>query len=417
MTISTERTHDIAIVGGGLAGLATALSLGRAGHRVALFDNAEGTSDPRTTAMLRPSVDMLREWGIWQGMEPDSAPLRVMRIVDGSRRLIRAPIVSFAAEEIGEDAFGWNVPNASAAAALRGAIEDTPAIETFRESVLAVDASDDMVELRAEGHVARAALVVGADGRGSLVRRSANIRAKEWDYPQAAVVTTFSHELPHGDVSTEFHTEHGPATQVPLPGRRSSLVWVTTPREAEALAALPARELGERVEQRLAHIVGRVEVDGPVGRFPMRTLAAASYVGRRTALVGEAAHAFPPIGAQGFNLTMRDVAGLTALVRDAEDPGDRAQLEAYETLRRSDAALRTFAVDAANRALLSDGLAVQTAKALGLEAVRSLPRLRNAVMREGFEPTALRRRSGSDLLSGALRRLREAEQRFRVARG
>lgn len=407
----------IAVVGGGLAGLAVALGVARTGRRVLLFDGDEAREDARTTAMLRPTIDMLRGWGVWADIEPESAPLRVMRIIDGSRRLVRAPTVSFSAQEIGEDAFGWNVPNAAAAQALRRAIDDEPTIERIPARVDAIDLTADRARLVFGDDEWVVPLVVGADGGRSIVRRSANIGVWERAYPQTAIVTTFTHELPHGDVSTEFHTEHGPATQVPLPGDRSSLVWVTAPAEAQELAALAPERLSERIEDRLAHLLGRVTVDGAVGQFPMRTLRASAYAGQRAALVGEAVHAFPPIGAQGFNLTMRDVRTLIELQRDAADPGAAPLLDAYDRERSRDAATRSLAVDVANRTLLDDGLAAQIGKAMGLGALRSIPQLREVVMREGFQPNLLRRRTGSDVLSGALRRLREADARFRAARG
>ena len=259
--------------------------------------------------------------------------------------------------------------------------------------------------------------MIGADGRRSLVRAAANIAAREWSYPQAAVVTTFTHDVPHGDVSTEFHAEDGPATQVPLPGDRSSLVWVTTPHGAERLAALPPGELSARIEERLASILGRVEVDGPVQRFPMQAMIAVDYAGHRTMLVGEAAHAFPPIGAQGFNLSMRDVADASEMQRDAADPGAPAITRGYRGLRGRDAQLRTLAVDALNRSLLSGLLPVQAAKAVGLGALKALPPLRQAVMREGFEPSrASRAGIGMALANRVGAGLRALEARAEAAR-
>ena len=411
--------RSVAVVGGGLAGLVTALAVARTGRRVDLVDPDGERADARTTAMLEPTVAVLRSLGVWSEIEPDTAALRTMRIIDGSRRLLRAPTVSFDASEIGRGAFGHNVPNAVAARALRSAIEREDAITSHPSRVATIEHEADSVGLTLEGGTClEAALVVGADGRASPVRRAANIRARDWSYPQAAIVTTFRHELPHGDMSTEFHTEHGPATQVPLPGRRSSLVWVTTPHEAERLAALPGDALSTAVEERLASILGRVDVDGPVQRFPMAAMIAESYAGHRTMLVGEAAHAFPPIGAQGFNLTMRDVVDASEMQRDAADPGAADITRGYAALRGRDAQLRTLAVDALNRSLLSGLLPVQAAKAVGLGALKALPPLRQAVMREGFEPSRASRRGVGMALANRLgARLRALEGSRTAATG
>ena len=400
----------VALVGGGLTGLAAALAIGRTGRPTHLIDPDEGREDHRTTAMLGPTIDVLRALGVWDAIEPDTAALRTMRIIDGSRRLLRAPTVTFEASEIGRAEFGRNVPNAAAARALREAIAGCEAITVHAARLERVGHGDPMVLHLENGETVEAALVVGADGRRSTVREAANIDARSWDYPQSAIVTTFTHEVPHNDVSTEFHTEAGPATQVPLPGHRSSLVWVTTPREAERMAAMSAGELSPLVEERLAHILGRVEVDGPVQRFPMSSTLAADYAGYRTMLVGEAAHAFPPIGAQGFNLSMRDVADAAGIQRDAADPGAPDIIAGYRGLRGRDAQLRTLAVDALNRSLLSGLLPVQAAKAVGLGALKALPPLRQAVMREGFEPQRASRQ-GLGMALGNLvgRRLRALE--------
>ena len=173
---------------------------------------------------------------------------------------------------------------------------------------------------------------------------------------------------------------------------------------------MEADELSPLVEERLAHILGAVTVDGPVQRFPMSCTLAADYAGRRTMLVGEAAHAFPPIGAQGFNLSIRDVMDAAGIQTDAADPGAPAIIEGYRGLRGRDAQLRTLGVDALNRSLLSSLLPVQGAKALGLAALKVLPPLRQAAMREGFEPGRASRAGFGMALGNAIgRRLQALE--------
>lgn len=410
--------NEVAVVGGGLTGLTAALAIGRTGRATHLIDPDEGREDHRTTAMLGPTTAFLASLGVWDAIEPATAPLRTMRIVDGSRRLLRAPTVTFEASEIGRPEFGHNVPNAAAARALREAIAACEAVTVHRARLEGVEHGEGVTLSLSDGTTLDVALVVGADGRSSTVRAAANVAARTWDYPQAAIVTTFAHGAPHNGVSTEFHTEHGPATQVPLPGNRSSLVWVMAPREAERLAELDAYALSPLVEERLAHILGAVTVDGPVQRFPMSSTLASDYGGHRTMLVGEAAHAFPPIGAQGFNLSIRDVMDAAGIQSDAADPGAPAIIEGYRGLRGRDAQLRTLGVDALNRSLLSGLLPVQGAKALGLAALKALPPLRQAVMREGFEPGRASRAGVGMALGNAIgRRLQALEPPAFARRG
>ena len=407
-----EQHGRIAVIGGGLAGMACALGLARTGRAVTLFAPADGRTDPRTTAVLRPAIDMLESWGAWRALEPHCAPLRTMRLIDGSRNLVRSPTVTFEAAEIGQDAFGWNVPNAQATKIVRDAL-DADGVDIVESRVDRIDLQPHGVTLHADGVRREATLVVGADGQNSIVRQAANIAARRWSYPQTAIVTTFGHERPHGDISTEFHTEFGPATQVPLAGSRSSLVWVMQPHEAERRAHVTSEQLSQEIAERLGYILGNVQVDGPVRTFPMRGMLAEAYAGQRAVLVGEAAHAFPPIGAQGFNLTMRDISDLVELQRDAADPGSAELTNGYQSFRRGDAQLRTTAVDALNRSLLSGLLPIQLARAGGLGALKAVPALRQFVMREGFSPNWTRGRSASGIASQVLSTLRSSAQRRR----
>ena len=169
----------------------------------------------------------------------------------------------------------------------------------------------------------RRALVVGADGRKSLCRAAAGIETERRSYPQAALTLNFGHTRPHNGISTEFHTETGPFTLVPLPGRRSSLVCVVDPTEAAHLGALDAAALSAEIERRAHSILGKVAVEDGRGIFPLGVDTARNFAARRIALVGEAAHVIPPLGAQGLNLGLRDAATIGELVVEARrDGGD-----------------------------------------------------------------------------------------------
>ncbi len=201
-----------------------------------------------------------------------------------------------------------------------------------------------------------------------------------------------AHARPHQDTSTEFHTESGPFTLVPLPGRRSSLVCVVDPEEAEKLAALDGAVLDDEIEQRSHSILGKVGVQPGRGVFPLAVETARRFGVNRIALIGEAAHLVPPIGAQGLNLGLRDAACIGELVvaarRDGGDVGDADLLLRYDGLRRMDVKGRTLAVDLLNRTLLSDFLPVQSARGLGLYLIDRIGPLRRAAMREGVAPVA-----------------------------
>jgi 2-octaprenyl-6-methoxyphenol hydroxylase len=201
-----------------------------------------------------------------------------------------------------------------------------------------------------------------------------------------------AHSRPHHDASTEFHTETGPFTLVPLPGARSSLVFVVDPSEESALAALSATAMAQEIERRSHSILGKIEIEPGHGTFPLAVETARRFGARRVALVGEAAHLVPPIGAQGLNLGLRDAATVGELVaaaqRSGRDVGAGELTERYDRMRRADIMSRTLAVDLLNRSLLSDFLPLQAARGLGLFLLQRIAPLRRAAMREGIMPLA-----------------------------
>jgi 2-octaprenyl-6-methoxyphenol hydroxylase len=378
---------SIAIIGAGPAGLAAALMIAQRGKPVTIYGPRATAPDSRTTALLGPTVAALDEAGAWPLARPFAAPLRIMRIVDGTRRLWRAPPVSFDSAEMSLEAFGWNIANGRLTEALEQATRANALIERVEAPARVTAISDTHVEIATEGDAAppRAfSLVIAADGRRSAARQAAGIEVRDWSYPQVAVTASFAHSRPHRDISTEFHTETGPFTLVPLPGQRSSLVCIVKPEEAERLAALDEASLALEIERRGHSILGKITLEPGRASIPMGGMTADRFAARRVALVGETAHVFPPIGAQGFNLTMRDGIAIADGVASAADPGGASVLEAYDRNRRGDVRLRTTAVDLLNRSLLSDMLAVQGVRGLGMFMLDRIGPLRRAMMREGL---------------------------------
>lgn len=379
---------DIAVVGEGLAGSIAALALARAGRKVALVAPVTERSDHRTTALMDQSIRFIDSLGIWEPLQEEAAPLSVMQILDGTKRLFRAPPAQFRAADLSLYAFGYNIPNAKLLATLRDALSAEPNLQRIDASAEQITPSADLVSINlSSGETLEADLVIGADGRNSSVREAAGISTRRWAYSQTAVVLNFTHERPHGNTSTEFHTETGPFTQVPLPGNRSSLVWVVKPAEAERLLQLDTDSLSREVEARMQSMLGKVSVEPGAEAWPLSSLMANRFGKGRIALIGEAGHAFPPIGAQGLNLSLRDIITLVDLLKTnaatiiPADFGDR-----FNRQRRGDVMTRTFGVDLLNRSLLSDFLPMQIARAAGLHMLSAIGPLRNILMREGIEP-------------------------------
>lgn len=383
---------EVAVVGGGPAGLTAAIALASAGVETALVAKRL-PPDNRTTALLSGSVAALEALGVWPLCREQSAPLTAIRLIDDTPRLIRAPEVLFEAADIDLPAFGYNIENRDLIAALESRASALPALRRIDAAAVAVEPTDRAVTVTTEGGTTLTArLAIGADGRKSLCRAAAGIETERHSYPQTAFTLNLGHTRPHKSISTEFHTESGPFTLVPLPGLRSSLVCVVAPDEAERLAELDAEILSVDIERRSHSILGKITVEDGRGRFQLGVETARSFGARRIALVGEAAHIIPPIGAQGLNLGLRDAATISELVvearRDGSDAGSPDVLARYERMRRADVASRAFAVDALNRSLLSDFLPVQGARGLGIYLLARIAPLRRALMREGVQPAA-----------------------------
>lgn len=376
---------DIAIIGAGLAGALAALALARDGRTVGLIA-PRAPHDGRTTALMDEAIGFLGKLDLGDEVRGLGAPLATLRIVDGTDRLLRAPVVTFRAAEIGFDAFGYNLPNAPFLDVLNRRIEATPAITRIDAKLESLSDDGNVCTLTLDdGRSRTASLVIGADGRRSHVREACGIGTRNWSYPQTAVVLDFTHERPHENISTEFHTREGPFTQVPLPGNRSSLVWVMRPDAATEMLTRDADALSTAVERRMQSMLGKVTVDKRPQAFPLSGMTAARFGKGRVVLVGEAAHAFPPIGAQGLNLSLRDVMTLVSMLAETSaipaDLGDR-----YDSRRRSDILSRTVSVDLLNRSLLTGFLPVQMLRAGGLQALSSAGALRSLVMQEGLRP-------------------------------
>jgi 2-octaprenyl-6-methoxyphenol hydroxylase len=389
---NTDTSFDVIVVGGGPAGLAAAIALSQSGARTALVARQAPYADNRTTALLGGSVDFLDELGVWQACRDRAAGLKAMRLVDDTGRLIRAPEVRFVADEIGLDVFGYNVANAILVEALEQRASEIDGLARIAEDADSVRSDVDAVTVTTtSGRVLTGKLVVGADGRHSLCREAAGIGVSRRTLQQAALTFNISHTRPHHNVSTEFHTPHGPCVFVPLPGDRCSVVWVASPKEADRLIGLDDDALSAAAERQSHSIFGHVHVEPGRHLFPLAIERPLRYAQNRIALIGEAAHVVPPIGAQGLNLGLRDGIDIAAIVRKAraagEDPGAPQVLARYGAARRADILSRTLVIDVANRSLLSDLLPMQSLRAVGMHLIGSIGPLRRLAMREGLAPS------------------------------
>jgi 2-octaprenyl-6-methoxyphenol hydroxylase len=385
-----KMTADVAVVGAGPAGLVCAIALASAGVDTLVIAPPR-QAENRTTALLVGSVTALATLGVWQRCLPNAAPLRKIRLVDDTGRLLRAPEVLFDAAEIGLEAFGYNIENRHLLAALEERAAELK-IARVAAAALTVQSDEAGVTIEHAAGIARAQLVIGADGARSLCRTAVGIRSQRHAYPQIALTLNLGHEREHQNISTEFHTASGPFTLVPLPSRRSSLVCVLEQKAAQSLDAMDDDALARDIERRAHSLLGPMRVEPGRGFFPLTVESAESAARGRIALVGEAAHVLPPIGAQGLNLGLRDSATIAEVVADARrknlDLGAPEVSASYTARRRADTMSRTVSVDVLNRSLLTGFIPAQAMRGLSLYLVDRIDPLRRALMREGVMPAA-----------------------------
>jgi len=391
-----RKTTDILIAGGGVAGLTAAAAFGQAGFDVTIIDPArpitdqdDAGADLRTTAFLQPARTFLTKAGIWDRLEAFATPLQTMRIVDAAQD----PIVSreFHADDISDAPFGWNLPNWLIRRELVDTLHALPNVD-FRAGLgfkaMLPRLTENIVTLD-DGAQISAQLVIGADGRNSAVRNAAGIGVTTTRYGQKALVFAVTHQEPHDNLSTEIHQNGGPFTLVPLPDFEgspcSAVVWMAKGADIMALSSLDDVAFAQAATERSAHQLGPLTLVSKRGMWPIISQLATSLTAQRTALVAEAAHVMPPIGAQGLNMSLADLDCLVDLAqKHRTDLGSTVMLDAYEKARHSDIKLRVRGIDALNRASIAGGPLTHSLRGMGLKALHDVAPLRKGLMSLGL---------------------------------
>lgn len=389
---------DVIVAGAGPAGLAAACLLAQAGANVALVapgvEAPPQTSDAirRTVALMQPAIRLLETIGVWTNeLKCNSAPLETLRLVDDTGSVFSAPTINFSCRELGEEPFGWNIPLDRLVAALHGAaVAAGVKLTSGSATGWRMHAGKAHVTLDT-GETLSAPVAIAADGRQSVLRAGAGITTTEWHYKQSALALSFSHSTPHRGVSIEFHKSSGPFTTVPLPGDRSSLVWLVRPQDVDGILALGPDDLAARLQLEMHGELGLITDVSTPAVIPMQGLTARTFAAGRLMLVGEAAHVVPPIGAQGLNMSLRDSAfaaeAITDAIRFGDDPGSEKLMAQYDARRRADVVPRQAVIDTMNRSLMSEFFPLHAARAAGMSLLQHIPPLRKRVMLEGLNPS------------------------------
>jgi 2-octaprenyl-6-methoxyphenol hydroxylase len=377
--------YKVIVVGSGPAGLAAAALLAKEGLATALVAPALA-EDPRTVALMQPSIQLLRYLDIWPGiLQTQTSPLRKLRIIDDTGSLLVAPSLEFDSGELNLDAFGWNIPLGLLLPTLRKRAEDL-GVTFIEATATGARTSGDAIHLTLSGEAEiSASFCLGADGANSALRKAAGIATDTWSYDQTAIATSFAHSMGHDNVSTEYHKPAGPFTTVPLPENHSSLVWMERPSRAGVLMAMSEGELATEIQIETHGELGLISKLGPRRSFPMKGLTARQFAKDRVILIGEAAHVVPPIGAQGLNMSLRDAALATDLILASGNAGPDSLMAEYNALRRAEVLPRQQLIDLMNKSLLLGLLPLDAARVLSLSALHYFGPLKRFIMEQGLQ--------------------------------
>ena len=400
---SKSNHFDVIVVGAGAIGMATSMLLHKQGLSVALIGKAASDTAQtyaRTIAVLEGSLKILYSLdpsgALRLAIEEASAPLKSLRLIDKTGSVFHAPTVRFEAAELGLEAFGRNIPLAMLTKLLQERIAQTSALVWHQTIAQKIMSDFDQARLILDdGMPLYAKLIIAADGANSKIRTQVGIKTREQSFPQLALTAILEHNRDHQFCSTEFHTRDGPMTFVPLPqtesgSYRSSLVWLQRPQAAREAYEMSDEALATHIFKANEGFLGKItlEQSSQRGLVPMRALAAKRLISERVALVGEAAHTFPPIGAQGFNLSLRDGFALASLISKASTRGGNIGagkiLASYERARLPDILLRNFGVNGLNKSLLAGFAPIDGLRAFGVSALKTIKPLRQVVMQAGM---------------------------------
>ena len=393
MAVRGSKRQDVVVGGAGFAGLALAIALRQAlgeTFAVTVVDPALAqaqSKDPRASAIAAAARRLFEAIGVWDAVASEAQPILDMVVTDSKLDdAVRPTFLTFGGEVEEGEPFAHMIENRHLVDALVAKAKElgvglrAGAVSGFESTANAID-----VHL-ADGTTIAARLLVGADGARSSIREQAGIASTGWNYDQSAIVTTVAHEREHHGRAEEHFMPAGPFAILPLTGKRCSIVWTETAREADRIVALPDQEFHDELEKRFGLQLGDIKVVGPRRAFPLGLFTARAFIAERLALVGDAAHIIHPIAGQGLNMGLRDVAALAEAIADAArlglDIGAADVLERYQRWRRFDTMTMGVATDGLNRLFSNRSDVLRLMRDIGLGVVERMPALKRVFIRE-----------------------------------
>jgi 2-octaprenyl-6-methoxyphenol hydroxylase len=385
--------RSIVICGGAFAGLGLALALRQGlGPEIPVIvaDPAlaqRPSRDPRATAIVAACRRLFEALGVWEEVAPNAQAILDMVVTDSQLADATRPVfLTFAGDVEPGEPFAHMVENRNLIDALASRAE-AAGVDLRATAVNSYEASADRIDVvLADGSTIAASLLVAADGARSRLRERAGIATHGWEYDQSGIVVTVGHERDHHGRAEEHFLPAGPFAILPLTGKRSSLVWTETRKEAARITALNEEEFHGELEQRFGLHLGEIKALDQPRAFPLGYFVARSFVAERLALVGDAAHVIHPIAGQGLNMGLKDVAALAEVVVDAArlgmDPGQADVLERYQRWRRFDTMAMGLATNSLNLLFSNESKLLRAVRDIGLGLVDRAPPVKNLFIRQ-----------------------------------
>lgn len=388
---------QIVISGGGVPGLILAILLGQKNLPVSVIDpnfpyapeSPDNQLYGQTTALMSDSLKLLEKTHVLESIREHCGEMNRLVIRDCTS--LDEIESGFDSLEINQQSFGLNVPGAILRASLAKKAEEYDNIHLFfGRKLYDFSTKNEHLEIRMDdSSLLEAGLLVGADGSHSLVREISGIKSTIKDYKQSALTFALSHRKPHRKTSVELHHPAGPLTFVPLANpNQSSAVWVENTQTAQDLLQLSNSEFQQKLQNASKGVLGEIQVETQPHEKPLRLVYASSLTAPRVALVAEAAHTIHPMGAQGLNLSLRDVRELYKIIQEFHDLGldfgVPGALNRYERIRSTDIKARIIATHSLAHSLNHSLPPLHSARRHALKAISRLPLVKRGLMKMGM---------------------------------
>ncbi|MEP1673460.1 MAG: FAD-dependent monooxygenase [Alteripontixanthobacter sp.] len=386
--------RDLLILGGGLVGMTLALAAAKCGFSSHVVDRADPDDltaegfDGRASAISTASWNLFGNIGLTDALEPHASPIASIAVTDAMRpgRIDFTP-------EAHEGSLGRMFANRTLRLTLFEAARAQPLIAWHAKAEVTERSRGEhgVAAVLGDGTVLEAALMIGAEGRGSPTREDAGLVVAKWDYRHRAIIAGLAHEKSHENVAWEIFYPEGPFALLPMQddaeGRhRSALVWTVDESDAAGTLKLSDRAFLAEAAKRMGDILGALTEVGPRSSYPLGFHHTARITDRRLALIGDAAHGIHPIAGQGLNLGLRDVGALVQVLADGRriglEPGDAQLLKRYEDWRGLDAFSVALATDGLTRLFGVPGRAASAVRRIGMAGVQRAPLFKSFFMDE-----------------------------------